>query len=320
MAASKRIPMLMVLLFTAGSCASGPEEVPLEKRLEAGRIAWEKGIQEDERTAKQRAAILPDLLDVFAEEDIGAWKQSKSTLDLLEKKQKGFVYDRVLVLLPGAMKRGGQGESRRAELVQIGRIIRTASRFHSGDPEEWKKARVELTNMGSQGVDAAAVRLIVKLRTQDPRILHNVQSELVAMGPGAVRHLVLALRSARVGQFIKDRCVDVLARIGTSTMPALLPLLEKDQGRGARYYGAKTLGKLGDPGAAEKLAAAEGRETDPFVRCVMLEALGSIGGPEAEGAATRALGAEDLSVVKFGARTVSRLDASGSVHALIAAL
>ncbi|MHC4598434.1 MAG: HEAT repeat domain-containing protein [Planctomycetota bacterium] len=319
MSVLRRISPLSLLLLLC-ACASGPEETDPDRRLEADRLAWEHRTQESDRMAAERAGVLPDELEAFASDDISRWRQAKATLDLLEKKQKGFVYARILVLLPRAMKRGSEGEPARKELVQIGRIIREARRLESPEPSEWTEARIALQRLGSQGVDAAAVRLIVKLRNHDPNVLSRVQDELAALGSGAVRHLALALQSERIGQFIKDRCVDVLARIGAPAVPALSALLEEGTDRGGRFYAAKALGKLGDPALTPGLAAAEAREADPYVRCALLDALTRLGGQEAEKAAIRGLGAADLSVVKFSARAVAKLGASGAVQALIDAL
>jgi hypothetical protein len=312
--------VIPLLAFTIGACASGPEAAPTDKELEAGRRDWEMRIEENEKTAKERAALLPDLLDGFTSAQKSKWLQAKAGLELLEKRHPGFVYDRILVLLPDAVGPDEKGEVARLEMVDISRIIRAAGRFHSPDPAEWSLARKELQKLGSRGVDAAALRLIVKLRTQDPRVLTVVQDELVALGSGAIRHLVLAPRSARVGQFIKERCVEVLARVGPPALPALLPLLGEEGERGARYYAAKSLGQIGDPGAAGTLAAAQAREKDPLVRCVMIDALAALGGEEARKAAVDALASEDLSVVKFAARSLGRLGASEGVGPLIEAL
>jgi HEAT repeat protein len=230
------------------------------------------------------------------------------------------VYARVLELLPAAVRAGKEGSDARDELVRIGQIVKAADRFHSEKPEAWSKARMDLERLGPQGVDAAAVRLILKLRTHDPEVIARVQKDLLALGSGAIRHLVLAVRSPPVSAHIKERCIDTLVRTGPASLPALLPLLDADAERSARYYGAKALGKLEEPRAVPALAEAEAREADPLVRCAMLESLSLLGGERAVAASVRALRAEDLSVVKFGARALARLGASAGVPALVDAL
>jgi len=312
----RRLPLLAALLC---ACASTEEPAPgVWEKNERRRRVWELRMEENRRIRKQRAALLPDALARFDAREPSAWQQGRASLLLMEKRQRGFVYDRILELLPRAVE--GDGTEARAELVRIGRIIEIAGRFEEEDPRAWQAARKALQALGPEGVDAASVRLIMKLTTQDADRLLFVQEELLALGAGAVRHLVLALRTAGVKASVKERITDVLARSGAVARPALLGLFEEPTTRAGRYYAAKTLGRMGDPGALEALADAERTEADPLVRCVMIDAMARIGGPAAEKAAIRALGSEDLSVVKFGAKALVTLEAAGGVVALVDAL
>jgi hypothetical protein len=303
-----------------GACSSGPDPETREPNLELLKQEWGLRLKESETLAKQRAGILPEPLEAFASEDPSACKNARSKLEFIEKEEPGFVYARVLELLPASVDSGADGSRAREELIEIGSIIRLASLFRSDNPDDWTEARTALARLGSKGVDTAAVRLIVKLRNHDPEILERVQKEILALHTGAVRHLVLAVTSPRVASYIKERCIDLLVRIGPGSMPALLPLLEEKTDRSARYYTAKAIGRLGDPAAVEALAAAEAGETDPLVRCMMIEALAALRGPRALAAAIRAVADEDLSVVKFGAKALALLGAREGVSALVDAL
>lgn len=320
MVRSIRFRGVFTLSLVLAACASGPVPDDGGASLVARKEAFETRLEENQRTARERAALLPEPLERFASADASDWRQARAVLELLEKKEAGFVYARVIELLPAAVRPGAEGEAARAELVEIGRIVRLASAFQQPDPEDWRRARKALQDLGSRGVDAAAVRLILNLRTQDPEIFLAAASELVALGAGAVRHLALAIDSPTVSAYIKQRCIDVLERIGEPAIPALIALLGEDRSRSARYHAARALGRIADPAGLEAVRAAETRESDPFVRCAMLDALAQAQAPEAYAAGLRAIGDEDLSVVKFGARLLAAVGDREALPALVDAL
>jgi hypothetical protein len=325
-----------VLLLLLPACASSPEPegkggpgagggAPASPDEDAAallraRQEWEKRIAESEKVARQRAELLPGLLERFEREEPSAWKEAEAALKLLESREKGFVYDRVLEILPAAMRPGAQGEAARAEMARIGKIVRLSARLESSPPPEWPSVCGELQALGSEGTDAAAVRLILKLRTQDPEVLLPAQERLVALGKGAVRHLVLALTVPGVAEQVKARCADALAAIGPAALPALLPLLAPGARGPSKFAAARVLGRMGHPAALEALEKAERAEEDPLVRCALLDALAAVGGPAAVRAAVRALSDRDLSVVKFGARALGRLKAREAAADLVRAL
>ncbi|MHC5036670.1 MAG: HEAT repeat domain-containing protein [Planctomycetota bacterium] len=311
--------IVWLLLLLLGACASETPPEPVSKKFDQWKIEWENRVRENEKTARQRAGLLPDALEKFGSENTADWQQARASLLVLEKQQRGFVYARILVLIDPAVRADEKGKQAREELVEIGQIIRLASRIEPSQREAWTETRTALQALGSKGVDAAAVRFILLFRTQNPEIIGRVQEQLLALGVGAIRHLALALQSESATSDIKERCTDTLVQIGSSALPALLPLLS-EKGRSARYWAAKVCGRMKNLEVLGPLSEAEAREADPYVRCMMLEALTVLGGPLAVKAAIRALAAEDLSVVKFGAKGVARLNASEGVPALVDAL
>jgi HEAT repeat protein len=305
---------------TDEKAGNGGDDAEAGAPLLAAQAEWENRIRETEVLARQRAELLPGLLERFGTPEPGAWKEADAALRLLESREKGFVYDRVLEILPAAMRQGGEGAAARGEMVRIAKVIRLSARLETASAAEWPLIRGELQALGSEGIDAAAVKLILKFRTQDPEAFLRAQEELLALGKGAVRHLVVAAVTPGVSAIIKDRCADTLARVGAPALPALLPLLGADAPGPSRFAAARALGRMAHPGALDALRKAEAAEEDPLIRCALLDALASIGGPSAVRAALLSLGHPDLSVMKFAARALGRMKAKEAAPDLVAAL
>jgi HEAT repeat protein len=113
--------------------------------------------------------------------------------------------------------------------------------------------------------------------------------------------------------FVREDITWALVRMGDAALPALLDLLRHDN-PDARHHAAHTLGKLGDPRAAEMLMAALG---DSEAKVVMKAAfaLGQLGASEAIPALVALLGHPDSEVQisvhdtleRFGERAVPSL-------------
>lgn len=319
MTSTRSIFTLALSVLVIAGCGPSPEPKDDSQDLVKLQLGWEGHLQETARLRRQRLAMLPDLLDRFSLADPTEWRNAASTIRVLEQKEPGFVYGRVMELLPASESPGSDGEAARAEIVLISRVLRLSAKFDTPDPAAWTEARQALAALGPAGSDAAAQRLILKLRSHDDDTLFNAQQELVALGTGAVRYLVLTLTLPRVSQYIKDRSVDTLARIGKPAHPAIAALIADPKPAG-RYNAARVMGAMAEPAFSETLARAQADEADPLVRCAMLEALSKTGGPLAVEAAIEALSSEDYSVVKFSARALGALEASDAAPALAEAL
>jgi hypothetical protein len=309
----------LLLLLSLAGCAAGPETPRDEANPfeEAERIR--QRLLEQERVARERAKILPKLLAYFGTDDAVRWREGADRLRFYERRDPGFVSDRILELLNWGLADDAQGAKARQELVRIGEILKVSAGYFSPDPDEWLRTTEALMRFGRQGVTAAAVKLIPKLGSQRIVELTKAQEGLLLLGAGAVRFLVLAIRSGRVRQNIKQRCVDVLARLGKPALPALLGCLGDPQ-TNVRYMGARALGAVGEKEAVPALITALNAEKNPLVACAELQALGDLGDPRAGPAIRRKIESSDLSEVKFAARAAAAIGDRQAVRALVDAL
>ncbi len=299
-------------------CDSQPEERPDDAQLDWIE-QWRDEIKEHQRLSRERTALLPKYLDMFAGEDSRRFEDGASGLLMLEKKEKGFVYDRVLELLPEAVKPGKVGKPARSELLRIGQIIRLASEIETGDRAKWVETAESLRLLGRPGEAAASVKLILKLKSENMLDIAAAQEGLRALGIRAVKFLIEAIRSEFVRQAVKQRCVDVLSSLGKEAAVPLRQLIA-DPKPNVRYMGAAALGALRDREAVPALSEALGREDNALVACAMLKALGDTGDSAAAPQVRKMIDSDDVSIVKFASAAAAALDDKQALPALASAL
>lgn len=312
------LPCLLSCLLLAACRSAETGEVETPSTAQWVR-SWQQRLREHERTARERAEILPRYLAFFKGADPGRWREGADRLRMLEARDEGFVYDRILELLGTAVADTEAGQAARAELVRMGDIVRITRAFDSPDRDKWLAATAELKARGRQGETAAAVKLILKLKSEKALDIAKAREGLVLLGPASIRFLLEALRSQWVRQRVKQRCVDALASFGEQAEEPLRSLLDSGQSH-VRYMAVRALGALGRPGSAPALLRALEKEENPLVACAVLDALGRLGDASAAPAVRARLASEDLSVVKFAARAARAMGDKEAVGPLVEAL
>jgi HEAT repeat protein len=314
----RKLVYFMALLFPMGAL-TGCRSEEATPNPDAWIVAMKERLQEHRRLSLERMKTLPKNLAYFSGENPTRWQEGADRLRALEQKEKGFLYDRIRELLTAGVRRGGAGAAAREELVRMGEIIALTALYESRDRAKWISATAALKAKGRQGIGAAAVKLIQKFISENALDIAMAREGLVLLGPGSIRFLVEALRSERVRQTVRQRCVDVLVSFGEQAVEPMLVCMKDSRSR-VRYIGILALGQIGGPRAVQALREALERESQPLVTCAMLQALGKMGNPEVAPAVRAKLGSEDLSVVKFAARAVKALGDKEAVPALIEAL
>ncbi len=311
-------PWILAAQILIAGCSGSPEERPEADQGDwIGQ--WHEELEAHQRLSRERAALLPKYLVMFEGDKPAAWEEGAGALTRLNEKEKGFVYDRIIELLPKAVRAGNEGAAARAELARIGKIVRLAQEFDSEDRTKWGEATVALKAMGRPGESAAAVKLIQKLKSENALDISAAQDGLRLLGKASLRFLVEVLKSEWVRQTIKQRCIDVMAEFGRD---AVLPLKEllSDPRPNVRFMGARALQALKSAESLDALAGALGKEENPLVVCAMLRALGSLGDTRAAPHVRRRIDSADPSIVKFAAEAAAALGDKAALPSLAAAL
>ncbi|MBV6459117.1 MAG: hypothetical protein HONBIEJF_02258 [Fimbriimonadaceae bacterium] len=149
---------------------------------------------------------------------------------------------------------------------------------HSGDVEERESAIAEVAD---RNYLLATDEVIKSLHDPSPRVRRRAATALAKLGRGdAARALIHQLEDHP--DLVEEETVLALGEIADrDAVPYLVKLLDSPR-TAIRRASARALGTIGDTSAVGALCAAASKSTDPDLRRSALQALRSIGDPQAE--------------------------------------
>ena len=194
------------------------------------------------------------------------------------------------------------------------RILRSAPK--------WSERTQAAEVLGLAGLAQAAPALVAALRDrdEDEGSVKAAASAALAKLRDATAIPLLVKELRETDERSARSVAEALVGFGSLAVPALVELLGDSSHPSGRFWAARVLGRIGDPGAVDELVARL-HDRDDRLRVAAAEALGAIGDPRALQAVVRATLRDPAPQVRaHAASAVARIEGERALDVLVAAL